>query len=146
MFSRWRRISVLSPVHEAGWGTSRQARLLPFGLGGRTSQIWDDNAMRNRIAQALLALTLVLGIAAATAQPADAHRRGGGVAAGVAIGTLLGLGIAGAYAGPRYYAGPGCYRGPRQCSWVGRSCWTNRFGEYVCRGGDYRCWRPTICD
>lgn len=105
--------------------------------------------MLKKFMQGALALTLVLGIGAAASQPAEAGR-GGRVAAGVAVGTLLGLGIAGAYAGPRYYGyGPGpagCYRGPRQCDWVGRSCWYNRFGEYVCRGGEYRCWRPTICD
>jgi hypothetical protein len=102
--------------------------------------------MKTKLMHALLALTVVLGLGAATIQPAEAGRRGG-VAAGVAVGTLLGLGIAGAYAGPRYYGPPpGCYVGPRQCDWVGRRCWTNRYGEYVCRGGDYRCWRPTICD
>jgi hypothetical protein len=105
--------------------------------------------MRKKFTNALLASTVVLGLGAAMIQPAEAHRRGGGVAAGLAIGTLLGLGIAGSYAGPRYYGydgGPGCYRGPRQCSWVGRHCWINRYGEQVCSGGDYRCWRPTICD
>jgi hypothetical protein len=104
--------------------------------------------MKKKIAHALLALTVVLALGAAASQPAEAHRRGGGVAAGLAIGTLLGLGIAGA-AGSRSYAydvPPGCYRGPRECRWVGRSCWENRFGETVCRGGDYRCRRPTICD
>jgi hypothetical protein len=103
--------------------------------------------MRNKFTHAMLALTVVLGLGAAMVQPAEAHRRGGGIAAGVAVGTLLGLGIAGAYAGPRYYgAAPGCYAGPRQCDYVGRRCWTNSYGEYVCRGGEYRCWRPTICD
>lgn len=105
--------------------------------------------MFKKIMHAAAALTVVLGIAAASAQPAEAHRRGGGLAAGLAIGTILGLGIAGAHAGPRYYGydeGPGCYPGPRQCSHYGRSCWYNRYGERVCRGGEYRCWRPTICD
>lgn len=105
--------------------------------------------MSKRITQALLALTLVLGMGAALSQPADARGRGGSVAAGVAVGTLLGLGIAGAYGGPRYYApayGPECYRGPRQCGWTGRSCFRNYYGEPVCRGGEWRCWRPLICD
>lgn len=102
--------------------------------------------MWKTIAKALVALSVVAGATASVSQPADA-RGGGRVAAGIAVGTLLGLGIAGAYAAPRYYARePGCYRGPRQCNFVGRSCWYNRYGEYVCRGGDYRCWRPTICD
>jgi hypothetical protein len=108
---------------------------------------WDDIAMRKKITHTLLALTVALALGAAMSQSAEAHRRGGGVAAGLAVGTLLGLGIAGTYAGPRYYGdGPACYRGPRRCSWVGRSCWVNRFGETICSGGDYRCWRPTICD
>ena len=78
--------------------------------GGRYGEI----TMLKKIAQSAAALMLVLGIVAATVQPAEAHRRGGGVAAGLAIGTILGLGIAGAYAGPRYYDhGPGCYRGPQ---------------------------------
>ena len=105
--------------------------------------------MIRKMIQCLLALVVAFGIGASMIQPADAHGSGGRVAAGVAIGTILGLGIAGAYDGPRRYYyrdGPDCYRGPRQCQWVGRSCWYNRVGEYVCRGGDYRCWRPTICD
>jgi hypothetical protein len=105
--------------------------------------------MIRKMTQCLFALTLVLGLSASMSEPVEAGHRGGRVAAGVAIGTLLGLGIAGAYSGgPRYYYRDGgeCYRGPRQCQWVGRSCWYNRYGEYICRGGDYRCWRPTICD
>jgi hypothetical protein len=103
--------------------------------------------MMKKILQGAAALALTAGIFAATAQDADAHRRGGGVAAGLAIGTILGLGIAGAYAGPRYYDdGPACYKGPRQCDYVGRSCWYNRYGERICKDGEYRCWRPTVCD
>lgn len=103
--------------------------------------------MLKKLMQVALGLVVVAGVAVSGAEPADARR--GDVAAGIAVGTLLGLGIAGAYAGPRYYGyygGPECYRGPRQCNWVGRNCWRNRYGEYVCRGGSYRCWRPTICD
>ena len=99
------------------------------------------------LAQHLLADAIVAqSFRAFPPQDADAHRRGGGVAAGVAIGTILGLGIAGAYAGPRYYDGPGCYAGPRHCDYVGRSCWFNRYGERICRGGEYRCWRERVCD
>jgi hypothetical protein len=114
--------------------------------------------MLKRIMRSVLVFTVVIGITGAMTQSADAGRRGR-IAAGVAVGTLLGLGIAGAYAGPRYYPGPAyyrgpayyddgpdCYRGPRQCHYVGRSCWYNRYGEYICRGGEYRCWRPRICD
>ena len=102
--------------------------------------------MMKKVMQSAAALALVAGVFAATTQQAEAHRRGGGVAAGIAIGTILGLGIAGAYAGPRYYDGPACYRGPRQCGYVGRSCWYNSYGERICRGGAYRCWRPEVCD
>src|SRR5438552_120605 len=103
--------------------------------------------MFKKLMQSAGALTLVLGIAAASSQPAEARR---GFGPGLAIGTFLGLGIAGAYAGPRYYGyydnGPGCYRGPRQCDYVGHSCWFNSYGERVCRGSAYRCWRPMVCD
>lgn len=104
--------------------------------------------MTKKITHILMAFAVVLGLGASMSEPAEARRGGGGVAAGVAVGTLLGLGIAGAYAGPRYGYGsaPGCYRGPRQCGWVGGNCWINRHGENVCAGGDWRCWRPTICD
>lgn len=107
--------------------------------------------MLKKFTRSMMALTFVLGLGAAMIQPAEAQRRGS-VAAGVAVGTLLGLGIAGAYAGPRYYGGPTyhygpeCYPGPRQCVRAERSCWYNRFGDYMCSGGEWRCWRPTICD
>ena len=120
--------------------------------------------MCKRLMQSLLALTVAVGIGVAMSEPAKAGQ-GGRVAAGVAVGTLLGLGIAGAYGGPRYYPGPGyyggpayypgpgyysygpgCYAGPRQCGWTGRGCWYNRWGEYICGGGVWRCWRATICD
>lgn len=110
--------------------------------------------MLRKITTLIAALAMVLSVSAMTSDEAQA-RRGGGVAAGIAVGTLLGLGIAGAYAAPRYYGGgpayyadlpPGCYKGPRQCGWAGRRCWVDRFGDQVCRGGEWRCWRPTICD
>ena len=69
--------------------------------------------MLKKIMHGAVALALVIDMAAASAQPAEAQRRG--IGAGLAIGTILGLGIAGAYAGPRYYRddyGPVCYRGP----------------------------------
>jgi hypothetical protein len=102
--------------------------------------------MLKKLMHAAAALALVAGIVASTAQPAEAHRRG--VGAGLAIGTIIGLGIAGAYAGRSrgYHDEGACYRGPRQCERVGRRCWFNSYGERVCRGGEYRCWRPTYCD
>jgi hypothetical protein len=101
--------------------------------------------MSTRAIRFLVSLTILGSAAMASASPSQAGD-GGRVAAGVAVGTLLGLGIAGAYAGPRYYAGPACYVGPRHCDWVGRSCWYNRFGEYICGPGEWRCWRRRICD
>jgi hypothetical protein len=53
------------------------------------------------VTRASLALAVVFGLGAALARPAEAGRDGR-FATGVAVGTLLGLGIAGAYAGPRY--------------------------------------------
>jgi hypothetical protein len=105
--------------------------------------------MLKKLMQSAAALALTVGIVAASTQEADAHRRNRGLGAGIAIGTILGLGIAGAYAGPRYhgyYDGPACYPGPRTCGHVGRSCWFNAYGERVCRGGEYRCWRAQVCD
>lgn len=104
--------------------------------------------MLKKLLQSAAALTLVAGIVAASSQEAEAGRRGAGVAAGLAIGTILGLGIA-AHAGPRYYDDDDdveCFPGPRQCGYVDRRCWHNRYGERVCRGGEYRCWRREVCD
>ena len=108
--------------------------------------------MWKKVACASMVLALILGLT----PPAEAGRDRS-VAAGVAVGTLLGLGIAGVYAVPRAYYGPGypsgpayygqgCYPGPRHCGWAGRSCWRNPYGEMVCRGGEWSCWRPAICD
>ena len=93
-------------------------------------------------------MTLAVALGAATVQPAEAGRSGR-IAAGVAAG-IIGLGILGAYANSRrrhyeHYE-PACYRGPRRCRWVGRRCWLDRYGDYVCRRGRRRCWRPVYCD
>ncbi len=105
--------------------------------------------MMKKIMQALMALTLVVGVAASSIQPAEAHRSGRGVAAGVAAG-IIGLGILGAYAHSRdreYYRASGeCYPGPEECGWKNRRCFTNSWGDRVCRGGRWTCWRPTYCD
>ena len=91
----------------------------------------------------LLHATAVLAVLAATAMSsaAPAEARGGRVAAGLAVGTILGLGIAGAYARDRDY----CYEGRRRCEVVGQRCHYNRWGEYVCRD-DVRCWRSRHCE
>jgi hypothetical protein len=106
--------------------------------------------MIRQILHCVMALTLAAGMAAASFDQAEAGR-GRGVAAGVAAG-IIGLGILGAaaHARDRYdyeddYDG-GCYRGPRRCEWENRRCFENRYGDTVCRGGDYVCRRPMICD
>ena len=62
----------------------------------------------------------------------------------------IGLGILGAAAArrDRYYYDDAdyCYRGRERCHWEGRRCFENRYGDTVCRGGDYVCRRPLICD
>lgn len=105
--------------------------------------------MFKKLMSALMAVALAIGVSFSTTQPAEA-RRGAGVAAGVAAG-IIGLGVLGAYAHARdraYYGGyygPACYQGPRECRWTGRVCRYNNYGDYVCRGGHYQCYRPTIC-
>jgi hypothetical protein len=106
--------------------------------------------MLRKIILSMFALTMLIGASTVNTQPAEARRGVGlGIAAGIVAGTALG---AYAYGAPRHYRsydyvdGPECYAGPRQCAWHGRSCWHNRWGEYVCSRGEYRCWRPTICD
>jgi hypothetical protein len=113
----------------------------------------EEAIMFKTLIHALLGLTLAVGLAAAPVQPADAgdwhhghhghHRNGGNFAAGVATG-IIGLGLLGAIAHSRN--GAYCYEGPRRCEWRGQHCFENRYGEWVCRGGHYSCWRPTVCD
>lgn len=98
--------------------------------------------MTKRIMQALMALSLAIGVVTTSYQPAEAHR---GVGVGIAAG-IIGLGLLGAAASARPYYREGCYRGPERCGWVDRHCFYNRYDEYVCRGGRYRCWNPTYCD
>ncbi|MCC7253039.1 hypothetical protein [Hyphomicrobium sp.] len=103
--------------------------------------------MIKKVMQALMALALVVGVTASSIQPAEAGR-GGRVAAGIAAG-IIGLGLLGAYAHERdrhyRYAGE-CYPGPEECGWKNRRCFTNSWGDRVCRGGRWTCWRPTYCD
>ncbi len=103
-----------------------------------------------KLMHALMALTLVAGVTASSIQPAEAGRSGR-VAAGVAAG-IIGLGLLGAYGHARerdyYYRSGGgeCYPGPEECGWRNRRCFTNSWGDTVCRGGRWTCWRPTYCD
>ncbi|MDX2306615.1 MAG: hypothetical protein NW216_00070 [Hyphomicrobium sp.] len=106
--------------------------------------------MLKKLMAPLLVLTLAFGAVATSYQPAEAGR-GGRIAAGVAAG-IIGLGILGAYAHARdrhdHYREyePACYKGPKECGWVGRRCFENSWGDTVCRGGRWTCWRDTICD
>jgi hypothetical protein len=100
------------------------------------------------LAMAGALMTATVAVSTSQAEAYSGRRLGGGIAAGIIAGTVLG---AYAYGGPRYhsynsYSEPACYKGPRQCDWAGRSCWHNRFGERVCSGGEWRCWRPTVCE
>lgn len=110
----------------------------------RSRTVWNMGAdMLKKLISMTLAVLVLAGTVVSTVEPAEAGGRGVAIGAGVAAG-IIGLGILGATAAPRYY-GPSCYPGPRQCDYVGRRCWYNRFGEYMCSGGEYRCYRPTIC-
>lgn len=105
--------------------------------------------MIKKITHALMALTMVAGLAMSTAGEAEA-RRGHGVGLGIAAG-IIGLGILGAAAHARdrdyYYADQGgCYRGPRECYWQGGRCFINSYGEEECRGGRRVCERQVYCD
>lgn len=94
----------------------------------------------------VMALVTMIGLSLATVKPAEAGGRGVGV--GIAAG-IIGLGILGAAASARdrdYYRAGGCYKGREECSWSDRHCFENRYGDTVCRGGVYRCYRPTICE
>ena len=107
--------------------------------------------MFKKITQALMALTMALGMTFASVSQAEA-RHGSGIGLGIAAG-IIGLGVLGATAHgyPRYYSsyddgGDRCYYGARECHWAGRRCFENRYGDEVCRGGRYVCDRPLICD
>jgi hypothetical protein len=100
--------------------------------------------MRKTIMNVGLALALAAGTLIATSPAAEARR--GARTAGIVAGTIIGLGVLGAYAAsrePGYYRS--CYPGHKRCEVVGQRCWYNRDGEYVCKD-DVRCYRPQICD
>jgi hypothetical protein len=103
--------------------------------------------MFKKLTATAMAVVTMAGLSIATVQPAQAGGRNVGV--GIAAG-IIGLGILGAYAHARdrdgYRASGGCYKGAERCSWSDRHCFENRYGDTVCRGGVYRCYRPTICD
>lgn len=105
--------------------------------------------MLKKLMVACLAITMAFGAVMTTnSAPAEAGR-GGRFAAGVAAG-IIGLGVLGAYANARdrHYRAYDevCYKGPKECGWVGRRCFENRYGDEVCRGGRWTCWRDTVCE
>jgi hypothetical protein len=107
--------------------------------------------MMKKFVNALMAMTLALGVTASTVGTAEA-RHGRGLAVGIAAG-IIGLGIASAIAhehryrhGYYYRSSDECYPGPERCGWVNRHCFVNSWGDRVCRGGRWTCWRPTYCD
>jgi hypothetical protein len=101
--------------------------------------------MLNKLKYMGLALALTAGATVALAPAAEARR--GYRTAGIVAGTIIGLGVLGAYAHSRerHYYHRSCYPGRQRCEVVGQRCWYTRYGEYTCRD-DVRCWRPTYCD
>jgi hypothetical protein len=103
--------------------------------------------MFKKLGTALAGVAMMAGMSMATVTPAEAYR-GRNVGIGIAAG-IIGLGVLGAYANARegrHYSRNECYKGPERCSWSDRHCFVNRYGDEVCRGGRYSCYRPTICD
>lgn len=98
-----------------------------------------------------LVMALVLAIGASVSAPEPAEARGGRVAAGIAAG-IIGLGILGAMSSARardsyyYRSHEECYPGPERCGWVDQHCFENSWGDRVCRGGRWSCWRRTVCE
>ncbi|MEZ5853446.1 MAG: hypothetical protein R3D67_01380 [Hyphomicrobiaceae bacterium] len=99
--------------------------------------------MLKTITHAAIAATLLAASTFTVTTTAEA--RGGRTAAGVIAGTIIGLGVLGAYANARDYDRGRCYEGRRVCRVVGERCFYNRYGEQVCRD-KVRCHRPTYCD
>jgi hypothetical protein len=100
--------------------------------------------LKKMISMAMAGVTMTT-LAVSTVQPANAGGRD--VAIGIGAG-IIGLGILGAAANARdreYYRAR-CYPGPERCGWSDRHCWINRYGDEVCRGGRYSCYRPRVCD
>jgi hypothetical protein len=106
--------------------------------------------MFKKITATVMAVVTIIGLSIATVRPAEA-RSGRNLGVGIAAG-IIGLGILGAYANARErrhsdgYDRASCYKGREECGWSNRHCFENRYGDTVCRGGTYRCYRPTICD
>jgi hypothetical protein len=102
--------------------------------------------MYKKLTSMAMAAVTMFGLSVATVQPVEARGRNVGI--GIAAG-IIGLGVLGAYAHARdrdYHRAGGCYKGAERCGWSNRHCFENRYGDTVCRGGSYSCYRPTICE
>lgn len=99
--------------------------------------------MKKLILNSVMALSLVAGTSIVSSSEAEAHR--GRRVGGIVAGTVIGLGVLGAYAASRDGYARSCYAGRQRCEVVGQRCWFNRYGENVCKD-DVRCYRPTHCD
>ena len=100
--------------------------------------------MLRKITHLALAASLLAATSIASAPQASAGN--GGRVAGAVAGTIIGLGVLGAYAHGRERGySRACYPGRERCEVVGQRCWHNRYGEYRCKD-DVRCYRPTVCD
>lgn len=101
--------------------------------------------MFRKLGHVVVALALAVAIGTASAQPVEAR---GGRTAAIIGGTIIGLGVLGAlsHARDRDYYYDGCYKGPLRCERVRGPCYYNKYGDYVCRRGHERCYRPTYCD
>lgn len=105
--------------------------------------------MLRKLTHFALAASLLAATSIASAPQAEAR---GGRVAGAVAGTIIGLGVLGAYAHARernhsysHSYSRSCYPGRERCDVVGQRCWHNRYGEYRCKD-DVRCYRPTVCD
>lgn len=103
--------------------------------------------MIRKLVAAVCGLALVFGMMTTATAPAEAGR--GGRTAAIVGGTILGLGLLGAYAHARdrsYYRGS-CYEVGGGCYWKEGHCYVDRWGREVCRRG-YKVCEPvrTVCD
>ncbi len=101
--------------------------------------------MLRKMTHLALAVSLMAATSIVSTQQAEAR---GGRVAGAVAGTIIGLGVLGAYAHARernHSYSRACYPGRERCEVLGQRCWHNRYGEYRCKD-DVRCYRPTVCD
>jgi ABC-type Co2+ transport system permease subunit len=99
--------------------------------------------MKRILTATVAAAALVLATMAAP-QHAEAHWRGGGVAAGIIGGLAAGAIIGSAVANGPYYYGPGYYYAPRHYYYYGPDCyWEHHRVWYY---GRWHWRRVRVCD